>query len=79
MAEMGTESEYEHKQIVALINNYKWHQVVLVGEGFKNSCENYLYFQNSELAKNWFNSISISDALILVKGSRSIQMEKILD
>jgi UDP-N-acetylmuramoyl-tripeptide--D-alanyl-D-alanine ligase len=79
MAEMGTESEHEHKQIVALINNFKWQQVVLVGEGFKNSSQNYLYFQNSEEAKNWFHSITISDALILVKGSRSIQMEKILE
>ena len=79
MAELGQESELEHKQLVALIQSYQWLHVILVGAQFKNIHQNYLFFNNAEEARNWFKNQQIQNSQILIKGSRSIQMEKILD
>ena len=79
MAELGQESEQEHKQLVALIQSYQWLHVILVGAQFNNIHQNYLFFNDAEEARTWFKNQMIQNSQILIKGSRSIQMEKILD
>ena len=56
MMELGTESLTEHQALIDLINNYKWKKVVLVGGDFNKTEHNYLYFENSVQAKEWFNN-----------------------
>jgi UDP-N-acetylmuramoyl-tripeptide--D-alanyl-D-alanine ligase len=79
MMELGTESAKEHQQIIELIGKYPWKNVVLVGEGFKPIHGNYLHFNNAAEAGRWFQEHVKEPAGILIKGSRSMQMEKILD
>jgi UDP-N-acetylmuramoyl-tripeptide--D-alanyl-D-alanine ligase len=79
MMELGTESEKEHADIVSLIDQNKWDAVVLVGKNFKEIKNNYIYFENSLQARDWLKKENIKNAQILIKGSRSIQMEKVLD
>jgi len=78
MMELGTESIQEHEWIVALIRTFKWDAVVLVGGDFGNIQQEFTYFNNSEEAKNWFHLQAFENAYLLVKGSRSMQMEKII-
>jgi UDP-N-acetylmuramoyl-tripeptide--D-alanyl-D-alanine ligase len=78
MMELGRESVDEHKNIVDLINRHRWEQVVLVGGDFEQFKEDYCYFNNSADAKTWFEQQHFENAYILIKGSRSIQMEKVL-
>jgi UDP-N-acetylmuramoyl-tripeptide--D-alanyl-D-alanine ligase len=78
MMELGEESKNEHQQIVDLINQYSWHKVVLVGGDFGKVNHNYIYFSNSTEAANWYQQQKFSTTHLLIKGSRSMQMEKII-
>lgn len=78
MAELGTESLAEHKVIVELINTKQWDNVVLVGGDFLKINHPYISFKNVEEAKEWYRQQNFENTTILIKGSRSMQMEKIL-
>ena len=75
MKELGTESKAEHQTIVNLLNQYNWSSVILVGTNFGEIQSTYKHFENSKQAADWFKEEEIKDALILVKGSRSMEME----
>jgi len=79
MMELGTESEKEHQSIISLINENKWYAVVLVGKNFKEIKNKYINFENSLQARDWLKNQHLEDARILIKGSRSMQMEKVLE
>jgi UDP-N-acetylmuramoyl-tripeptide--D-alanyl-D-alanine ligase len=79
MAELGEESLEEHRQIVALIGKYPWHQVVLVGGDFLKITHPYLSFQNSREAGEWLRQAGFTDTWLLIKGSRSTKMEEVLN
>lgn len=79
MKEMGIESHSEHKSIVDLLSEYKWEKAVLVGEEFMDIPEEYLHFATADKAQIWFAQQDIKDALVLIKGSRGIRMEKLLE
>ena len=78
MAELGKQSLQEHQGIIDLIKKYSWKEVVLVGGDFLKLSHPFLSFENSLLAKEWFSKQQFQNSYILVKGSRSMQMEKIL-
>ncbi len=78
MMELGNDSKKEHKEIISLIDAYKWEAVVLVGENFSSIPNNYINFENSMEAGDWLKATNPKDSLILIKGSRSMQMEKVL-
>ena len=79
MAELGEESLNEHSGIIELIKKYPWEEVVLVGGDFLHLQHPYKSFPNSQEAKSWFQHAHFNETYILVKGSRSMQMEKILE
>ncbi len=79
MAELGEDSEKEHQQLVELMQQYQWKAVVLVGSGFRNSYGNYVYFETSDEAGIWFKEQAFEHTHILIKGSRSMKMERVLD
>lgn len=78
MMELGTESLAEHQAIIRLIAEHPWKQVVLVGGDFGSFKNNHLYFSNSAEAAAWYKEQDFQQTLILIKGSRSMQMEKVL-
>jgi UDP-N-acetylmuramoyl-tripeptide--D-alanyl-D-alanine ligase len=79
MMELGKDSEKEHEEIIKIIDGYTWGLVVLVGANFKNTKHTYNHFDDALLAKKWFNAQQLQNAHILIKGSRSMMMEKILE
>ena len=78
MAEMGEASLEEHKGIVELIQQYKWHAVVLVGGDYAKVEHPFINFTTSAEAREWFMQQHFEHAHILIKGSRSMQMEKVI-
>ncbi len=79
MAELGEESIYEHEEIVKLLNKHQWKEVVLVGGDFLKIKAPYTTFDNSLKAKDWYRSQKFENAYLLVKGSRSMQMERVIE
>ncbi|HPN59569.1 MAG TPA: UDP-N-acetylmuramoyl-tripeptide--D-alanyl-D-alanine ligase [Chitinophagaceae bacterium] len=79
MAELGAESLSEHRQIIELIGKFKWKEVVLVGGDFLNLQHHWISFPDSAAAKQWYLDQHFEQTHLLVKGSRSMKMEKILE
>jgi len=79
MKELGTTSVSEHQQLILLLEQYKWEHVVLVGGDFENCQHNYIYFGNALEAKQWLQQQAFTNKSILIKGSRGIKMEQVLE
>lgn len=75
MLELGDTSEKEHKEIISLITK-KEYKFILIGEIF-SSINKENSFKNVDLVPEK-NLLELKKFLILVKGSRSITLEKIL-
>jgi UDP-N-acetylmuramoyl-tripeptide--D-alanyl-D-alanine ligase len=78
MAELGEESLNEHAAIVDLIKQNNWKSVALVGGDFLKIDHSFLKFENALQAKEWFQQQNFKDTHLLIKGSRSMQMEKVI-
>ncbi len=78
MMELGKESITEHKRIIHVLEETNWNHVVLVGGDFERVPHSYTYFPNSEEAKIWFQSMKFENTAILLKGSRAMAMEKVI-
>ncbi len=78
MAELGEETEQEHEALIELIKKYSWKEVVLVGKHFSKNNHRFNYFENADQAKKWFADQRLENAYILIKGSRSSAMEKVI-
>ena len=76
MAELGTDSIAEHELILQQIGLNKWKDVFLVGGDFLKIKHPYRSFSNSEEAAEWLSARKFENTAFLVKGSRSMQMEK---
>ncbi|MFN5365604.1 MAG: UDP-N-acetylmuramoyl-tripeptide--D-alanyl-D-alanine ligase [Bacteroidota bacterium] len=82
MLELGQESEKEHEAIMRLAVRLRIHQLVLVGPEFgKTSYRDYgvLHFADNSGAKDWLDRQELNDkTLILIKGSRGIRLETLV-
>jgi UDP-N-acetylmuramoyl-tripeptide--D-alanyl-D-alanine ligase len=78
MMELGAATRKEHEAIISLIGQHKWHAVVLVGNHFNEIKNDFINFENSLQAKEWLKEQRPENAQLLIKGSRSMQMEKVL-
>lgn len=79
MMELGKESLAEHQKIVDLINQYPWTAVSLTGGDFSQVTHPYLYFSDADAAGQWLKKQHFHRTAILVKGSRLMQMEKVVE
>ncbi|HXB45688.1 MAG TPA: UDP-N-acetylmuramoyl-tripeptide--D-alanyl-D-alanine ligase [Puia sp.] len=79
MAELGEESLEEHKKLLDLIKKYSWEEVILVGGDFLRLPTSFRTFKTSAEARQWFQNENFQDRYFLIKGSRSMEMEKVLD
>lgn len=78
MMELGDKSNQEHKKIIDFINKLRIYKIYLIGKEFfncKTDIENFSFFED-------FNDFSQifkleKDSYYLVKGSRSIKLERI--
>lgn len=77
MAELGDDSDTEHKRIIDQLKKIDCRLLILVGKNFGAFANDIrcLHFENSTLAAEYFKTNMPTDSLILVKGSRSSKME----
>lgn len=79
MAELGEQSQAEHLEIIRLIQQYEWKDVILVGGDFLKVKGPYKTFDDSLTAAGWLKNQKIKNSYFLIKGSRSMQMERLLE
>lgn len=78
MKEMGEDEEKEHDELVTLVDEYKWYNVILVGPEFKHTGK-HQHFNTSTEAAEYIKQHLPENASILIKGSRSTKMELLLE
>lgn len=81
MFELGDESEAEHERLGGLIREKHFDTILLCGTQMAHAsraCPEALYFEDRPSLENFLISSSFSQTRILIKGSRSMGLEKIL-
>ena len=79
MRELGEYSHLEHQNIVNMLAERKAESVFLVGEEYLQTTSPYPVFENVEQLHQHFEEHPLKGKHILLKGSRSTRMEKLLD
>jgi UDP-N-acetylmuramoyl-tripeptide--D-alanyl-D-alanine ligase len=80
MRELGSASEEEHRNILGLMKELGFKEALLVGQNFCafNKNPNWKTFDNVKDLCQYLESHPVSGKTILVKGSNSIQLGKVL-
>jgi UDP-N-acetylmuramoyl-tripeptide--D-alanyl-D-alanine ligase len=79
MAELGESSISEHEDIVELIKKYTWKDVILVGNEFEKIPHPFVQLPNAMEAASYLRKKDYQQTCLLLKGSRSMQMEKVAE
>lgn len=81
MFELGEYAAQEHQKIVDLAIQLKFDTIVLVGNEFNKTIapNTVIKFHTSTETQQWFQQQNFSDTEILLKGSRSMKMEKVIE
>ena len=78
MFELGAQSEEEHQNIVNLLQQNSFKNVLLVGKDFKKTQNSFHSFEFVSELIDYIRENPIRDNYILIKGSRGIKLERIL-
>lgn len=81
MFELGDESPKEHAEVVRLLDESDFDNVILVGPRFGSLIipQHFLAFASPSEAKEWLKENPVKSHSILVKGSRGIHLEELVD
>ena len=79
MNELGKHTEIEHKQLVDWTNTSPIDDCYWVGSAFAPFVSADKHFSNVDQAMDYFSKTSLGQASLLVKGSRSFTLEKLVD
>jgi len=80
MFELGKDSNLEHQKIADLVTSYNFSKVYLIGKAFSTTnVKNAFVSESFESFKNSTNYSNINNATILIKGSRGMALERLLD
>jgi UDP-N-acetylmuramoyl-tripeptide--D-alanyl-D-alanine ligase len=82
MLELGDYAPAEHQKILNLAKNSGFSKLIFIGEEFLKMSSHhpeYLFFKSTPEANNWLAKQKISNNTILLKGSRKIQLETLID
>lgn len=78
MLELGEQSKVEHQNIIDLLQQNKFHNVLLVGKEFSETMNSFHCFVDvTELLKH-IEKQPIKNHFVLIKGSRGIKLEKVI-
>lgn len=79
MLELGIHSEAEHLEIFKLCQVLGFEEIYLCGKEFMKVCGQYpLVFENTDILNSWLKNNPSTAEFVLLKGSRGIKMESVL-
>lgn len=83
MFELGDASQNEHQRIADLTESLGFQKVFLIGDYFNqinfNGNKTFTKFETREVAEKYFEENPVEEKILLIKGSRGMALEKILD
>jgi len=81
MFELGDTALNDHYDVLKIIDNKDYENIILVGAIFSSLevGEEILQFANVDLLKDWLNKNPMNGSNILIKGSRGNRLERIVD
>jgi len=79
MFELGEETLYEHQAIVDLATSLSFDEIFLVGENFHQTVTEKHQFLSYNLLEAYIKQNPLEKQSILIKGSRGMRLERILD
>lgn len=79
MRELGDYSHLEHQNVVNMLAERKAENVFLVGEEYLQTTSPYPVYETVDMLHQYLEVHPLSGKNILLKGSRSTKMEKLLD
>jgi UDP-N-acetylmuramoyl-tripeptide--D-alanyl-D-alanine ligase len=81
MLELGSGSADEHSAILRLLETKKFAQVILIGPEFKKALGTIKakHFLNASEAQAWLTKNPVSQSLVLIKGSRGMKLETLVE
>jgi UDP-N-acetylmuramoyl-tripeptide--D-alanyl-D-alanine ligase len=82
MFELGTESSLEHKAVVNSLLNEIQITCYFIGKDFyslKIEKSNFHFYDTFDSFSNDFKHINLKDTIILIKGSRGMALERVLE
>lgn len=83
MFELGDASQNEHQRIAYLTESLGFQKVFLIGDYFNqinfNGNKTFTKFETREVAEKYFEENPVEEKILLIKGSRGMALEKILD
>ncbi|MDR2773287.1 MAG: UDP-N-acetylmuramoyl-tripeptide--D-alanyl-D-alanine ligase [Tannerella sp.] len=79
MLELGEESPKMHEEIISLVNKCGFNKVLLCGERFYAAGQTYTRFKTVDELNKHLKTTPLKGYEILIKGSRGIHLENIID
>lgn len=82
MFELGDHAAAEHRRIGEIVSEYQMDKVCFTGKLMVSALEKApkaLYFPDPFSLRNWLEDSKLEDYLILIKGSRGMKLESLVD
>jgi len=81
MLELGEDAENEHLDLLNLLNEKELFNTLLVGNIFSNLSSSYNFesFESVDKLLTYIKRLELKDKYILIKGSRGIKLEKLIE
>ena len=79
MKELGDQSEEEHREIVELLSGSSLKDAFLIGPCFKQTGSSFHTYNDVDEFLGWLQQNPVRDAAILIKGSNSMHLMKVVD
>ncbi len=79
MFELGNQAAQHHLEIIQLVETLQLDCIFIGEEYSKHQPNDERFFKNTAEAKEYFNSNTIEGRTILIKGSRGLQLEKLIE
>ncbi len=81
MKELGETSKSEHEKLISYLSEKTKLQTYLIGHNFYNinTNSNFKFFENVEELNSFIKSNPINGYYIFIKGSHSVQLEKVVE